>query len=171
MRSKAHHPGTAVAALVGFALVFGAGAAFAANGPPDFTLVLPAGLACNGFDLQIEGWNSEHGTVTLTKDHKGNIRVITAGVGSELRFTNLSTGATFGTRSNGAVNRTTLNPDGSSDSEVTGHNVLILFPTDSPPGPSTTLYVGRVEFHTDAFFNTTVLSTSGKSTDICALLD
>jgi len=27
-----------------------------------------------------------------------------------------------------------------------GHNVLILFPSDVPAGPSTTLYVGRVVF-------------------------
>jgi hypothetical protein len=47
--------------------------------------------------------------------------------------------------------------------------VLILFPTDVPAGPSTTLYVGRVVFTVvgDVF---TLRSTSGTATDICAAL-
>jgi hypothetical protein len=48
--------------------------------------------------------------------------------------------------------------------------VLILFPSDVPEGPSTTLYVGRVVFTIDDAGVFTVVSTSGKSTDICAEL-
>jgi hypothetical protein len=51
------------------------------------------------------------------------------------------------------------------------HNVVILFPTDNPPGPSTTLVVGRAVIiisppnnHFD------VLSVTGQQTDICGLL-
>ena len=53
---------------------------------------------------------------------------------------------------------------------MTGHNILILFPTDIPAGPSTTLYVGRVVFTVDANGVYTLGSTSGRSTDICAAL-
>jgi hypothetical protein len=66
------------------------------------------------------------------------------------------------------VTHTTYNPDGSQTIEITGHNVLILFPTDFPPGPSTTLYVGRVVYSIDASGVYTVLEESGKKTDICA---
>ena len=53
---------------------------------------------------------------------------------------------------------------------ATGHNVLILFPSDVPAGPSTTLYVGRVVYTigTDGVF--TLVSTRGTATDICAAL-
>jgi hypothetical protein len=53
---------------------------------------------------------------------------------------------------------------------TTGHLVLILFPTDVPAGPTTTLYVGRVVYRSDALSNFTLLGTTGKATDICALL-
>jgi hypothetical protein len=51
-----------------------------------------------------------------------------------------------------------------------GHNVLILFPTDTPPGPSTTLYVGRVVFTVDTSSNFNLLQHDGQATDICATL-
>jgi hypothetical protein len=62
----------------------------------------------------------------------------------------------------------TFNPDGSSTLLITGHNVLILFPTDVPAGPSTTLYVGRVVFTIDSSGVFTVQEVSGTATDICA---
>jgi len=51
-----------------------------------------------------------------------------------------------------------------------GHNVLILFPTDEPAGPSTTLVVGRAVIAVDANQNFTVQQISGTTTDICAAL-
>jgi hypothetical protein len=72
--------------------------------------------------------------------------------------------------SNGSVTRTTINDDGTTTFTTTGHNVLILFPTDVPAGPSTTLYVGPVVFTVDADGIFTLQSATGKSTDICALL-
>ena len=73
-------------------------------------------------------------------------------------------------RSNGAVTHVTYNPDGSSIWVTTGHNVLILFPTDTPPGPSTTLYVGRVVFTVDTSSNFNLQQHDGQATDICATL-
>ena len=54
--------------------------------------------------------------------------------------------------------------------QATGHNVVIFFPTDIPAGPSTTLYVGRVVYTVDAAGVFTLLSTSGRTTDLCVLL-
>jgi len=82
----------------------------------------------------------------------------------------LSTGATLSLRPNGSVEHVAFRPDGSQEWAVTGHNVLILFPTDVPAGPSTTLYVGRVVFSVDTSGVFTVMSTRGKSSDICAAL-
>ena len=48
--------------------------------------------------------------------------------------------------------------------------MIILFPTDTPPGPSTTLYVGRVKYTVDVNFTFTLLQSSGNKTDVCAAL-
>jgi len=155
-------------------LVFMVAAALAYGSPaksadPDFTVVFPAGTACD-FDLQIDGWGGN----TLIKDFidkDGNVvRSILAGRGAAMRFTNLATDSTFLTKSNGATQHTTYNLDGSSTQKLTGHNVLIMYPTDNPPGPSTTLYVGRVVYTVDTAGVFTLQAASGKTTDICAAL-
>jgi len=102
-------------------------------------------------------------------DRDGNVRTISAGKGTDLKFTNLDTAATLETPGNGANTLATVRPDG-SQVVMTGHNILFMFPTDNPPGPSTTLYVGRVEFTIDPAGNYTVLKSGGTETDICAAL-
>ncbi len=151
-----------MAAVLGYA-----SPTIAASDPPDFVCTFPSGFACNGFDLQIEGWyDKQH--IKEFKDKNGFVRTLSAGTGSALRYTNINTGETFSTKSNGAVNHTTYNPDGSSTLKLMGHNLVILFPTDFPPGPSTTLYMGRVVISIDTSGNYTVQEESGKKTDICA---
>lgn len=95
------------------------------------------------------------------------MRMLVAGVGSQLTFTNLSNDATIAFPANGAVMSTVLNADGSQTVTTTGHNVLILFPEDVPAGPSTTLHVGRVVFTVGVDGVYTVKSTSGRALDIC----
>jgi hypothetical protein len=133
------------------------------------TLELPAGLACAfGLSVEIRGGNQ---VMKEFVDKNGNVvRMLSAGKGSALSFTNLSTGATFSLKANGSVTHTTVNPDGSSTVATTGHNVIILFPTDVPAGPSTTLYVGRVVYTVDSSGVFTVQQVSGETTDICAVL-
>ena len=63
-----------------------------------------------------------------------------------------------------------VNPDGTTTVTSTGHNGLILFPTDVPAAPSTTQYVGRIVYTVDESGVFTLVSTSGRSTDICAAL-
>ena len=53
---------------------------------------------------------------------------------------------------------------------MTGHTILIMFPTDVPAGPSTTLYIGRVVFTVDPALVATIVSTAGRRVDICAAL-
>ena len=136
----------------------------------DFTLDLPAGMAC-AFALRIEG---SGGNLTTREffDKNGNlVRTLTTGIGSALTFTNLdNTNATLSLRSNGSVANVTPNPDGTQTEVATGHTILILFPTDVPAGPTTTLYVGRVVFTFDSSSNFTLQQHSGKAIDICASL-
>jgi hypothetical protein len=77
---------------------------------------------------------------------------------------------TLALKANGSVTHVTNRADGWQEWIVTGHEVLILFPSDIPPGPSTTLYVGRVVFTVDPAGVFTLQSVSGRSTDICAAL-
>jgi hypothetical protein len=69
---------------------------------------------------------------------------------------------------NGAVSKTVINADGSQTVALSGHNVLILFPTDVAAGPSTTLYVSHVVFTVNVNGVFTLVSTSGTATNICA---
>jgi hypothetical protein len=137
--------------------------------PPSFTIELEAGVACN-FDLLIEGSGGKRHLKEF-RDANGNlVRSLEAGTGSALSFTNVATGETFSTKSNGSVAHIKYNSDGSFTETDTGHTVLILFPTDVPAGPSTTLIVGRVVFTVDTNEVFTVLDVSGRTIDICAAL-
>jgi hypothetical protein len=131
----------------------------------DFELTLPAGTACPGFALHIAGSGGNYATRSFV-----NGRTVSAGTGFALEFTNVSTGETFTTKSNGAAQQTITNPDGTETVMSVGHRVIVLFPSDSPAGPSTTLIVGRIVYDVDEFGNFTVRSVKGNTTDICALL-
>ncbi|MBT2325496.1 hypothetical protein J7E62_24490 [Variovorax paradoxus] len=133
-------------------------------------LELPAGLACP-FALRVEGTGANLVTKTFVDEQNNPVRTITAGKGFQLTFTNLSktmNAVTF--KSNGSVSKSTFNSDGTTTVQSTGHNGIILFPTDVPPGPTTTLYTGRVTYTIDANQVWTILTTSGKSVDICDAL-
>jgi hypothetical protein len=157
-----HAPRVAAAAVLMAA--FTAAPAAAAD-----TFEIDEGLACSEFALGV----TVDGGATVTKeftDRDGNLRVLSAGRGSALTFTNLGSGEELALKPNGAVNTTVMHQDGTATVTMTGHNVLILFPTDAPAGPSTTLHVGRVVFTvgTDGVF--TVDSEAGRAIDICAAL-
>lgn len=155
---------TAAAALATLGSIVGAGAATAA----DFSIPFPAGTACD-FPLLVEGTGGNRIEHTITTGD-GTVRMLSTGTGSALTFTNMDTGATVHLRSNGAVQRSTTLADGSTLNVLTGHNVLFLFPTDVPAGPSTTLHVGKVVFTASPTSDFTVLETHGTSRDICAEL-
>lgn len=134
----------------------------------DFSIVIPAGVACD-FALGVDSVG-EQPVYREFEDKDGNLRVLNAGKGVELTFTNTDTGATLALKPDGSVSQITFNPDGSVTLVATGHNVIILYPTDVPAGPSTIQYVGRVVISIDPDEVWTVQSVSGTSTDICATL-
>jgi hypothetical protein len=157
-----------VAAAVASTAVF---AVFADAAVAQHDAEFAAGVACADFGLGLDLAGGDQRVDRTFVDADGNpVRVLSAGVGFQLTFTNLSNDTTFALPANGAVMQTVFNPDGSQTVTVTGHNLLILFPTDVPAGPSTTLYVGRVVFTVDADGVFTLVSTSGTATDICAAL-
>jgi hypothetical protein len=140
-----------------------------AQDPPQ-VIELEPGIACD-FGLRITSTGGNQVT-RVFKDKNGNVvRTLSAGRGAQLTFTNLATGTTLSLKAFGSVSHVTNNPDNTSTWVTEGQNVLVLFPTDVPAGPSTTLYLGRVEFTVDNISGIfTLQRTSGKSTDICAAL-
>lgn len=133
-------------------------------------LCFDPGIACS-FGLQIEFNGGEHRVFREFTDKNGKpVRFLNAGKGYALTFTNLENRATLALQANGSVLHGTYNADGSRTEVATGHNVIILYPTDSPQGPSTVQYVGRVVYRVDPGEVFTLQKISGKSTDICAAL-
>ena len=137
----------------------------------DATLDFPAGLACSFVELRLVISSSDQRVIREFTDKNGNVvRVLSAGKGATLTFTNLSTGASLVVKTNGSNSKTTINADGTQTVVATGYNVIILFPSDLPAGPSTTLYVGSVTYTIDTNAVFTITKNSGTTTDICAAL-
>jgi hypothetical protein len=158
---------TALAALASVALVATL-AVPAAAAAPAFEMDLPAGWACQDFDLHVAGYGDGSQVVREFDGRGGTVLYLNAGTGYELAFTNVASGATISTKSNGAVNWTAVRPDDTAKMTLLGHNVVILFPADG--GPSTTLYAGRVVIDIAADGVWTVKKVAALSTDICAAL-
>jgi hypothetical protein len=134
---------------------------------------LPQGLACPDFGLTLEITSPDNRVEKTFFDKNGNpVRYLAAGKGNQLLFTNTTSGTVLSVRTGGSVEHVTLNRDGTQTWVTTGHEVLIMFPSDQPPGPTTTLYIGRLVFTIDPSNSnfTAIQSFTGKSTDICAAL-
>jgi hypothetical protein len=151
-------------ALFVVAVALAAGRADAAR---QSTTVYAAGTACP-FPLQIDSTGGPQVNKTFAGPD-GSVRFLSAGKGSDLVFTNLTNGKTFSLAGNGAVSWLRIDSSGAAVFTLTGHNVVIYFPTDHPAGPSTTLVVGREEISVDlSTFGFTRISRTGSTTDICA---
>jgi hypothetical protein len=167
---KARHlaPAVATLALASALAVASAASASAAppHGQPDFDpFVLPADQACAGFDLSLGGIEDKR---AINELHNGVL--IEAGNGWDLTFTHLSNDKKITLPSNGSVMKTTFTSSDTRTVQATGNNIVILFPTDTPAGPSTKLYTGRIVYTVAPGEVFTVQSTAGRTTDICALL-
>ena len=110
----------------------------------DSTMTYPAGQPARS--LQVESPGPQVNKTFV--GHDGSVRLLSAGKGSDLVFKNLASGATYalGERSG---EWTRIDASGSTRITLTGHNVVIYFPTDVPAGPSTTLVVGREDIAVD----------------------
>lgn len=128
----------------------------------------PAGVACT-FPLRVSssaGLVREHQFV----DRSGADRSITVTTGIAYTNTNLSNGKSLTIDARGSVLRTTVK-DGIATVTATGQTGIILFPTDVPAGPSTTVYRGRLVFTIDLATGVfTIVSSTGTSLDVCAAL-
>jgi hypothetical protein len=138
--------------------------------------ILDAGLGCE-FNLGIKATGGNLVTREFT-DAAGNVvRIISAGKGVDLTYTNYGpdpenpvAGESVTVKTAGSVTNRVFNPDGTETWTQTGHNGLILFPTDIPAGPTTTHYIGRIVYNIDAKDVFTLVSTTGQERDICAEL-
>jgi hypothetical protein len=129
----------------------------------------PAGVACD-FPLSLQG-GPDTRSVHEFRDADGNVvRLLLAGRGTVVTLTNDETGASLSLPARGAPWNIVNHPDGTTTYTTMGHLVLLLFPTDVPAGPTTTLYVGRVVFDIDTAGVFTLRETHGRATDLCAAL-
>ena len=156
---------------------FTAGAAQPAYAQED-PFILPTGLACPNFNLGLGSTGGNLHTREFT-DRSGNVvRTITAGKGVVLTYTNYGpdpeapvAGKSVTINTAGSVNNTVVNPDGTHTVTATGHNGLIMFPSDVPAGPTTTQYTGRIVYTVDTATGVfTLVSAAGQERDICAEL-
>lgn len=139
---------------------------------------LPAGVACPDFSLGITATGGNLHTINFGDSKANGPTIITAGKGVLLTYTNYGpnpdnpvAGESITIRTDGSVSITRTNPDGTLTVTATGHNGLVMFPTDVPAGPTTTHYIGKVVWNQDPTTGvTTLLSTSGQQRDICAEL-
>ena len=85
--------------------------------------------------MRVESESNPNRVFREWRDSDGNVvRTLEAGRGGDVTLVNTATGASLTLKGNGAVNRTTYNPDGSWTTELTGHYVLICGPQTSRPG-------------------------------------
>jgi hypothetical protein len=179
--------GVAALALASTLAVAASVPAFAA--PPVFTpeqdtgADYTAGTAC-AFELLVEATGSEK-TVKGFTDQSNNSRLLAPGKGWNLKFTNLGNGKSISFPSTGSVTDFKVfpgppPPDGGENLNgyrtlhAAGTFFLVLFSYDVPAGPSATLYTGGEVYLTsrdDEGAIWRLQRASGRTTDICALLE
>jgi hypothetical protein len=137
-------------------LAVAGGTALPANAADD---VFPS---CPGFDVGLTPLTSQGNPVQA-----GPRAVVAAGSGTSI-LDNETTGATIPFQGAGAFT-VAEQPDGSLTFTSTGRTLVFLFDTD-PGGPATTLYTGQVVSTVSADGTFTVISHSGGTVDVCALL-
>jgi hypothetical protein len=145
----------------------------------DEEIRLPVGEGCPNFNLGILSTGGNLVTRNF-EDAAGNVvRTITAGKGVDLTYTNYGpdpenfvAGESVTVKTAGSVTKTVFNPDRTQATVTgTGHNGLVLFPTDVPAGPTTTQYIGRIVYTIDLTTGVfTLVSATGQERDICAEL-
>lgn len=165
---------TALASVAAATVVLGA-AAPAAAAEPEHAAVLDRGIACADFAVGLDFIGGKRNVREFTDANGDVVGVLVTGAAEAVVVTNMTTGESVTAPSRGANTRVTVTGEGTSDVVHTGNLLLILFPTDDPAGPSTTLIQGRTVFTVapDPFPDSdliTVQSITGKTTDLCAAL-
>jgi len=164
---------TALASAAALLALGAAAPAAAADSGHD--LVLDAGLACADFAVGLDFIGGKRNVREFTDANGDVVGVLVTGAAEGVVVTNIATGESVRAPSRGAATRVTPTGAGTSTVTHTGNLLLILFPTDDPAGPSTTLIQGRTVFTVapDPFPDSdqiTVKSITGRTTDLCAAL-
>ena len=133
------------------------------------------GIGCPEFNLGIE-WTGGSSIPRPSSTRTVNRSDLMAGKGFLLTYTNFGphpddpiAGQSIKITTGGSVSSTRINPEGTETVTGTGHNGLVLFPSDVPAGPSTTHYIGRIVYHVDPTTGVfTLLRESSNQRDVCA---
>lgn len=158
------------------AIALGVGALLGtASAHADTTTTFPCGLACDNSTVSVTSADNGRSVTKEYTSKDGTVRTRVSGKGPDLVFFNPNDpSVTYPLTGNGSNAWTKINPDGTATLTVTGHNVLVYYPTDTllegEPGPATQLITGRTVVNVDADGNWTTASQSGRVTDICAQL-
>jgi hypothetical protein len=150
----------AIASMLAAAAVVGAAQPASAQEP----VSLPADTACS-FPLT---FTVTGGNLQPRSFQKG--RLVEAGSTGTVTVRNDTTGETISFPSRGVGKRSVTDSNSVTTVSTGGQLLLILFPSDIPAGPSTTLYTGRVVFTIDAQGNFELQKTAGRQIDVCAEL-
>lgn len=86
-----------------------------------------------------------------------------------IRFTNLDNGSNVTLNTSGPSS-IVFNPDGSIALIARGPTGIGLFPTDQPAGPDTFVNYGRIQYTVSPAGVVTVLSMTGRTVDVCAMI-
>jgi len=146
----------------------GAGASAAVVAFTVGATALPADAAdfvfpsCPGFDIGLTPLTN-HGN----PEQAGPRVVVAAGSGTSI-IDNETSGATYAFRGAGAFN-IEEGSDGSLTFTSSGQTIVFLFDTD-PGGPATIVYTGTVVSMVSADGTFSVVSYTGRTIDVCALL-
>jgi hypothetical protein len=144
----------------------------------DVSFILPAGTGCD-FRLGVSWTGGNLQTKEFQDEDGDTVRLLVSGKGTVITYTNYgykpgrnpAAVDSITIRTDGSVTETVTNPDGTQTVTATGHNGLILFPSDIPEGPSTIHYIGKIVYTVDPDTGVfTLVSTSGQAIDVCAEL-
>jgi hypothetical protein len=139
--------------------------------PPDVDVSYTPEQSCGDFGIDV-GLTGSNYHLKEYLDRSGNVvRLILAGKGSLMTITKADTDApTLTFKAYGFSAKIEPGADGLTTQTISGHVLLTMFDTDFPAGPSTTMLVGRLVLQIDGDNVSTLVSFSGKSTDVCAAL-
>jgi hypothetical protein len=86
-----------------------------------------------------------------------------------IRFTDLDNGSSVTLNSSGPSS-IVFDPDGSLSLTARGPTGIGLFPTDQPPGPDTFINYGRIQYTVSPAGVLTIISMTGRTVDVCAMI-
>ena len=162
----------AASTLLAAAMTLGIAGSASADPPSSVeaaVLDFEAGVACD-FPLRVSSTSGLMREKQFLDGAGATVRLIQVGTGVSRTYTNPTNGKSIITKAQGSAIQMTV-ADGVATVTANGENTLILFPSDVPAGPSTTVYQGRIVYTVDLITGVfTLLSTSGTRLDICGAL-